>query len=218
MDIGPGSLRNLRISANPSLIRQLFISHLHADHISDLIPFLWAVQIDGRQEELTMYGPPGFKETFHRLQECMGTPLDFFKFPLSIHELEFGEKIGSVSTCATIHSIPTLAFRVDSASGRSFCYSADTAYCPEVVKLAKDVDLFVHEATFLEDQAAIAHLTRHSTARVAGQVGREAAAKRLVLFHIPPPNEHREYDFLEQSAQAFGSNVTLANDMDHFEF
>jgi len=217
-DIGPGSLRNLRNSAiDPSRIRQVFISHLHADHISDLIPFLWAVQIDGRQEELAMYGPPGFKETFHTLQGCMRTPPNFFKFPLSINELEFGEKIGSVSTCATIHSIPTLAFRVDS-SGRSFCYSADTTYCPQVAKLAKDVDLFVHEATFLEDQASIAELTRHSTARVAGQVGREAAAKRLVLFHIPPPNEHREHEFSEQAAQAFGSSVTVANDMGHFEF
>ena len=219
MDIGPGSLRNLRISAiDPSRIRQVFISHLHADHISDLIPFLWALQIDGRQEELALYGPPGFKETFQVLQECMRTPPNFFKFPLSVNELEFGERIGSVSTCATMHSIPTLAFRVDSASGKSFCYSADTTFCPQVAKLAKDVDVFVHEATFLEDQADIAELTRHSTAKVAGRVGREAAAKRLILFHIPPPNEHREDEFREQAAQAFGSSVTVANDMDRFEF
>jgi len=217
--MGPGSLHNLRISAiDPSRIRQIFISHLHADHISDLIPFLWAVQIDGRQEKLAMYGPPGFKETFHILQEYTRTPPNFFKFPLSVHELDFGEKIGKVSTCATIHSIPTLAFRVDSDSGRSFCYSADTTYCPQVAKLGKDADLLVHEATFLEDQAEIATLTRHSTASVAGRIGREAGAKRLVLFHIPPPNDHREQEFREQAAQAFGTNVTVANDMEHFEF
>jgi ribonuclease BN (tRNA processing enzyme) len=219
LDIGPGSLHNLRISAiDPSRIRQLFISHLHADHISDLIPFLWAIQIDGRQEELAMYGPPGFKETFQILQECTRTPPNFFKFPLSVCELNFGEKIGNVSTCATIHSIPTLAFRVDSASGRSFCYSADTIYCQQVAKLAQDADLFVHEATFLEDQADIAELTRHSTARIAGQVGREAAAKRLVLFHVPPPNDHRELEFREQASRAFGSDVSVATDMEHFEF
>jgi ribonuclease Z len=148
----------------------------------------------------------------------MRTPPDFFKFPLSINELEFGEKIGSVSTCATIHSIPTLAFRVDSASAKSFCYSADTVYCTDVVKLAKGVDLLVHEATFLKEQAGIAELTRHSTAEVAGQVGREAAAKQLVLFHIPPPNEHREDEFRIQAAQAFGNKATVANDMDYFEF
>jgi len=219
IDIGPGSLRNMRASAiDPSRIRQLFISHLHADHISDLIPFLWAVQIDGRQEELAMYGPPGFKETFQRLHDCMRTPPNFFKFPLSIHELQFGESISSVSTCATMHSIPTLAFRVDSESDKSFCYSADTVYCPQVVKLAEDVDLLVHEATFLDDQADIAELTRHSTAKVAGQVGRESAADRLILFHIPPPNEQREREFRDQASLAFDKSVTVANDMDDLEF
>lgn len=218
-DIGPGSLRNLRISAvDPSRIRRLFISHLHADHISDLIPFLWAIQIDGRQEELTMYGPPGFKETFEILQEYTRTPLNFFKFPLNVHELDSGNKIENVSTCATIHTVPTLAFRVDSESGRSFCYSADTTYCPQVAKLARAVDLFVHEATFLEDQTEIAKLTRHSTASIAGQVGNEASAKQLILFHIPPPNDHRENEFCEQASKTFGSKVTVAKDMDHIEF
>lgn len=219
IDIGPGSLRNLRISGvNPSRIRRILISHLHADHISDLIPFLWAVQIDGRQEELAIFGPPGFKETFQVLQEYTRTPTNFFKFPLTAHELDFGAKIENVSTCATIHSIPTLAFRVDSESGSSFCYSADTTYCPQVAKLARAADLFVHEATFLEDQVEIAKLTRHSTASVAGQVGHEANAKQLVLFHVPPPNDHREEEFREQASKSFGNKVTVANDMDHFEF
>ena len=219
IDMGPGSLRNLRISAiDPSRIRQVFISHLHADHISDLIPFLWAVQINGRQEKLAMYGPPGFKETFQILRECTRTPPSFFTFPLTVQDLDFGDRIENVSTCATIHSIPTLAFRVDSESGSSFCYSADTIYCPQVAKLAKDVNLLVHEATFLDDQAEIASLTRHSTASIAGKVGREAAAKRLVLFHVPPPNDHREHEFCEQATKTFGSSVTVANDMEHVEF
>jgi len=217
--MGPGSLRNLRISGiDPSRIRRIFISHLHADHISDLIPFLWAVQIDGRQEDLAMYGPPGFKETFQVLQEYTRTPANFFKFPLTVHELQFGGKVDDVSTCATIHSIPTLAFRVESESGSSFCYSADTTYCPQVAKLASAVDLFVHEATFLEDQADMAKLTRHSTGSVAGQVGREANAKQLVLFHVPPPNDHRERELCEQASNSFGNRATVANDMDHFEF
>jgi ribonuclease Z len=86
------------------------------------------------------------------------------------------------------------------------------------VKLARDVDLLVHEATFLEDQADLAELTRHSIARVAGQVAREAAAKRLVLFHIPPPNGSREHEFHAQATQVYGDKVTLATDMARFEF
>ena len=217
--MGPGSLRNLRISAvNPDRIRHVFISHLHADHISDLVPFLWAVQIDGREEELDVYGPPGFKLTFQTLLKCTNTPSSFFRFPLTAHELNFGERIDEVSTCATIHSIPTLAFRVDSKSGGSFCYGADTVYCPQLVKLARNVDMIVHEATFLDDQVDIANLTRHSTAKIAGQVAREASAKQLVLFHLPPPNESREHEFHSQATLAYGKEAIIATDMKECEF
>jgi len=217
-DIGPGSLRNLRISnVDSNNIHSLFISHTHADHIADLIPFLWAIQIDGRREELTVYGPPGFKEIFHKLIECTYTPPTFFEFPLSVQELNFEDKVDNVSTCATNHSIPTLAFRVDS-DARSFCYSADTTYSSAIVRLAENADMLLHEATFLQDQAAIADLTRHSTATTAGQVAREAGAKRLVLFHVPPPNGDREREFSAEASAAYGGRSILCVDMEQFEF
>lgn len=217
-DVGPGSLRNLRTSnVDPNGIHEVYISHPHADHISDLIPFLWAVQIDGRQEELKVYGPPGFKDTFQKLLDCTNTPPSFFTFPLSIRELNFGDRMNTVSTCPTIHSIPTLAFRVD-LGGRSFCYSADTSRSSAIVNLARNVDLLLHEATFLEDQASIADLTRHSTARTAGEVAKDAGARQLVLFHLPPPNEKRENEFSSQAAEAYGGHVIMSTDMAQFNF
>jgi ribonuclease BN (tRNA processing enzyme) len=217
-DLGPGALKNLRSSGlKTDDLSRIFISHPHADHISDLIPLLWAVQIDGRQTPLEVYGPPGFKEVFRSLLKCTGTADGFFKFPLSVHEIEFGSKLDNITTCLTSHSIPTLAFRIDSER-TSFCYSADTIYCPRVVELARDVDLLLHEATFLDDQLSIAELTYHSTAQMAGRVAKGAEAKRLLLFHIPPPNENREVDFFKQSSAAYESEVSIANDMTSIEF
>ncbi len=52
-DLGPGALGNIRRSRiETERLSSVFISHCHADHISDLIPFLWAVQIDGRKNPL----------------------------------------------------------------------------------------------------------------------------------------------------------------------
>jgi len=216
-DMGPGALRNLRRSdLQLEGLAVVFISHTHADHVSDLIPFLWAVQIDGRRSPLKVYGPPGFKEIVRNLLECTRTPEDFFKFPLTISEIDFGRKVSSIRTCRTSHSIPTLAFRID-MDGRSFCYSADTIYCPAVIELGHNVDLLMHEATFLEDQLATAEVTSHSTARMAGQAAKEANAEKLVLFHIPPPNEHREKEFSEEAQQGYGSQVILGKDMTTIE-
>jgi len=217
-DMGPGSVRNLRISGmSPDQLTTVFISHCHADHISDLIPFLWAIQIDGRTNPLQIYGPPGFKRTFQKLKECTCTADDFFKFPLTLLELDFGQSVGRVKTCATVHSVPTLAFRIESM-GKALCYGADTIYCKSVIELAKNVDCLVHEATFLEDQSSIAELTKHSTARMAGQAGKEAHAKRLVLFHIPPPNDHMESEFNGQASAAYGGEVQIGTDLATIEF
>ncbi len=216
-DLGPGSLRNLRTSGlNPDRLSKVFISHCHADHISDLVPFLWAIQIDGRKNPLQVYGPPGFKRTFEKLLECTCTADGFFKFPLTVSELDFGQGVDNVQTCATVHSVPTLAFRIE--AGKVLCYSADTIYCPSVIELSRNADLLLHEATFLEDQLSIAELTKHSTARMAGRSGREAHAKRLALFHIPPPNEHREEEFRAQAEDGYGSEVVIGTDLATIEF
>jgi len=217
-DLGPGSLKNLRAyHLEAERISKVFISHQHADHISDLVPFLWTIQIDGRQAPLEVYGPAGFKETFTELLKCTGTSDGFFKFPLTVDEIDFGAKLGDISTCRTSHSIPTLAFRAD-AKGKSFCYSADTTYCPALIHLAQNVDLLIHEATFLEDQLPIAQLTSHSTPEMAGRAGKEAHAKRLALFHIPPPNEKRENEFQSVATQVYGMDVFVGMDMATIEF
>ena len=216
-DLGPGALGNLRRSGiDTEKLSSVFISHFHADHISDLVPFLWAIQIDGRKNPLEILGPPGFKLVFQKLLECTNTSDGFFTFPLKVTEIQFAETINNIRTCRTDHSIPTLAFRLD-IRGKTLCYTADTIYCPAVIELASNVDLLVHEATFLEDQAPIAELTKHSTARMAGRSGREAKAKRLVLFHIPPPNEHREEEFRTEASHEYGNEVMIGNDMAKIE-
>jgi ribonuclease BN (tRNA processing enzyme) len=217
LDLGPGALGNIRRSGfDTNRLSAVYISHCHADHISDLIPFLWAIQIDGRKNPLKILGPPGFQSIFQKLRECTNTSDTFFTFPLSVTEVQFGEKLGNIQTCRTDHSIPTLGFKVVS-DGRSFCYTADTIYSPAVVEFARNVDLLIHEATFLEDQAPIAELTKHSTARMAGKVGREANAKRVMLFHIPPPNENREEEFRDQASEAYGKPVMIGTDMAQIE-
>jgi len=59
-------------------------------------------------------------------------------------------------------------------------YSGDTAPSENVVDLAKNADLLIHEATMEEDIVK----RMHTSPRQAGQVAKKANAKRLLLTHF----------------------------------
>ncbi len=66
----------------------------------------------------------------------------------------------------------------------SYAYCSDTRYFPELVETIEGVDLLYHEATFLNDLAARAEETGHSTAAQAATLARDARVGRLVMGHF----------------------------------
>jgi ribonuclease Z len=52
----------LRLRIKASKIDQIFISHLHGDHYFGLIGLISSYHLNGRNKELTIYGPQGLRE------------------------------------------------------------------------------------------------------------------------------------------------------------
>jgi ribonuclease Z len=69
-------------------------------------------------------------------------------------------------------------------SQRAYAYCSDTAFSKSVVEQVREVDMLYHESTFLEDMAARAKSTFHSTAKQAASCAKEAEAKHLLLGHF----------------------------------
>ncbi|MBZ4422922.1 ribonuclease Z [Myxococcus sp. RHSTA-1-4] len=96
--------------------------------------------------------------------------------------------------------------------GRRLVISGDTRPCASVVRAAKDADLLVHESTFSDDEQERALETRHSTAREAGRVAREAGARRLVLTHLSSRHDTDPARLLAQAREEFKGPVEVAFD------
>jgi ribonuclease Z len=99
-------------------------------------------------------------------------------------------------------------------AGRRLVFSGDTRPCAGVLEAAAGADLLVHEATFLDEEAARAAETGHSTARQAGRLAREAAVHMLALVHLS--TRYAPHD-IRAEAEAEFDRVVVPRDFDQIE-
>jgi ribonuclease Z len=97
-------------------------------------------------------------------------------------------------------------------AGRKVVISGDTRPCPALVAAANGADLLVHEATFSDDEQERALETRHSTAREAGRVAREANAKQLILTHLSSRHDVDFQPLLAQAKAEYKGSTVVAHD------
>lgn len=67
---------------------------------------------------------------------------------------------------------------------RSYAYCSDTCYYEPIIEKIRGVDLLYHEATFMQDMAARAKETFHTTTIQAGTIAQKAAVKKLIIGHF----------------------------------
>jgi ribonuclease Z len=71
-------------------IREIFITHLHADHYLGLTGMLRTMSLQGREEDLVIWGPEGASEL---LRTTVGLGGDRIQFAVPVRELPAGETI-----------------------------------------------------------------------------------------------------------------------------
>lgn len=99
-------------------------------------------------------------------------------------------------------------------SGRAIAITGDTSPCPATVRAAVEVDLLVHDASFMTEDLERARETGHSTAADAGRIASEARARMLALVHISSRYHVREA--LREAREEF-SNSVAPRDFDVIE-
>lgn len=176
IDLGSGSLRNYFRHAKFENLNGIFLSHLHADHISDTGVLKYALELNGFHKNL--YAPCEPAEQFKTLQ---------YKDVFHIEEIGNDKIIKikdmSVSFRKMEHAIPSYAVKIQS-EGKTFVYSGDTGLCPQLKEFSAGCDLLLCEAAILESDENKKGV--HMSAYQACQTAEKNHIKKLVLTHFYP--------------------------------
>ncbi|WP_339611455.1 ribonuclease Z [uncultured Planktosalinus sp.] len=98
---------------------------------------------------------------------------------------------------------------------KSYAFCSDTAFYPQIIPQIKGVSTLYHEATFLEEHFHLCEKTKHSTAKQAAMIARDAGVSQLILGHFSTRYSNLER-YLEEAKPIF-KNIQLAEDFKVFE-
>jgi ribonuclease BN (tRNA processing enzyme) len=167
-----------------------------------------------RQEPFVILGPPGVVQLIRTLAEGYGDWLLDPGFPIGILDVRDGEPFPlnadvNLETFPVPHTDESVALSLEAPEGR-LVYTGDTGPSSELARWASGCDVLLAECSLPEARAMDTHLTPEK----AGDLAKEADAKRLVLTHFYPPVETS--DPAKLAATRFRGPVTAAKDGDRF--
>jgi ribonuclease BN (tRNA processing enzyme) len=213
LDLGAGSLRALlRYGFNFSAIDILALTHLHPDHVGDVIPFLFATRYSlgyTRTAPFRLLAARGFARFHDLLKEAFAGWVEPPPNLMDLKELapdrpdEVQDNNLVIKSAPTNHTEGSLAYRVET-QGRSLVYSGDTDESDSLVDLAQNANLLVLES------ANPFKVPGHLTPAEAGRLAARAGARRLLLTHFYPPCD--EVDVVALAGQEFSGEVLRAED------
>jgi ribonuclease Z len=133
-DCAEGTQRQL-LRSNVGLIelREIFLTHYHADHYLGLPGMLKTFALRGREVPVTIYGPPGLKDLFGALRRIFGR----LTYPYELVELAPGESLQraeyKLQTFAVNHGVSAVGYAMVEAPrpGRFDVEAADELGVPE---------------------------------------------------------------------------------------
>lgn len=212
IDCAEHPIQNLR-RAHVSFesLTDIILTHFHPDHVAGLPMLLMGMWLMGRKTPVRIHGIP---HTLHRAEEMIslydpeGWPGMYPVVFEPIDEKEMAVVLESdevrVLASPVHHTIPAIGLRLEMPGSRTrIVYSGDSEPCAEVVRMAKNADILIHEAA--------GAMIGHSSPRQAAETANDACAKKLYLIHYRVTRNPEE--LFQEAQQVFHGPVQLCRDL-----
>ena len=206
-------------------IHNVFISHIHTDHILGLV---WIIRIVTHKilldnnyiGTLNVYGDKTSIDILKYLVETL--------FPVAkkvidsrilFYPVEDGETVNIIDLPITFMNTGA-----KNITQFGFYIEKKLAFCGDMPLTRKDAvfncEWLLHEAYCLdkEEQQFKAHFKNHSTVKDAAEIATLVNAKNLIMWHsVDNRIETRKLEFTQEAKQYFNGNVYAPNDLEVIE-
>lgn len=202
LDCGTGSLAALLERLPLEKLDAVVLSHLHYDHMSDMLPMQYALQFSRRVKSLPVFAPeaPGIVRAL----------LDVPAYDLCLpRDRRIGEM--NIFFIPAEHPVETFCISVE-CDGSRLVYTGDTNENPMLEIFADSADLLLADAGL--SQADWSPKAPHLSARMCGELAQSVRAGRLLLTHLNP-----KYDpsaLLEEALEVFPAAALAARGESHY--
>lgn len=200
LDCGSGVFSKLRCYRDYTTVDALLISHLHADHLLDLVPFANALTYAPRQQPTPvdrwpgtdtparprLCAPEGAGEFFRRMAGALGNE-ELIESAFRLEEFEVASTVEVGPLRFGFQDVPhftrTFAVGISSTNGGGrITYGSDCSPNEELVEFAKGTDLLIVEATLPRPERT--GVRGHLTPQEAAEHARRAGVKQVLLTHL----------------------------------
>jgi ribonuclease BN (tRNA processing enzyme) len=210
IDCGSGCLSHLQRFAGLQEIDMILLSHLHFDHISDMLILRYALEgMTARGLNVPLPVPVYMPDSPGDAAGLIASGKVF-----DIHTItndtafKFGDM--NITFKAMTHPVPSFAMRFE-VEKKAFVYTGDTSMNDDIVPFSKNAELLLIDAGLLERDKK--ETSPHISAKEAGMIATQAKARNMIATHLYPGYYEGE---VQSELATYYRNAIIARETETF--